>query len=298
METIKNKVFQVDSEIIQKARKLDNYLLVKDEILEGEEEVFAVYFSSNYIYFPNKEETFQKAIIEKNRFEWYNLRHPKANRHLFIRDIYKQWYLHGINYQLNSIEKLTDFIKSTIGAHKSYFIGSSAGGYMAVLAGSLLNVDRIYAFNNQFFLTDLLTNSSVAVDPIIFREQHNPQIKQYFHIKKYIKNPNTIYYFHSNKSQWDIDQYKEVKDIGMHVININTKVHGIPILKNNLVPLFAMDEDELSKLTTKSLHPITTSQKIIGNWETGVFLIQLIPDAFRRWVYNPIQSYLQQERNK
>lgn len=292
METIKENIFQVDSEVIQKARALDNYLIVEEKVKDNDEVICAVYFSSNYIYYPNNDENVQKSILDKNRFEWWNLRHPKANKHIFIRDVYKQWYLHGINNELNSIEKLASFLKEETKGYTSYFIGSSAGGYAAVLLGAMVNADRVYNFNGQFFLTDLLKNSKAAVDPIIFREQHNAKINKYFLIKPYILNPEKIYYFHSNKSHWDIDQYKAVQDLNMHVVNINTNIHGIPLLKNNLVNLFAMSENDLKALTKTKLNPITTSIKIIGFRKTISFLFKIIPNAYKRWIYNPIYNFL------
>jgi hypothetical protein len=297
MEKIKENVFQVDSAIVQEARTLDNYLIIVDEKNSAEEtQICAVYFASNYIYYPNTADSFQKAILNKNRFEWWNLKHPKATKHIFIRDIYKQWYLHGINNKINSLEKLADFLEKEIRGYTSYFIGSSAGGYAAVLLGSLLNVNRVYAFNNQFYLHDLLESSSAAVDPLIFREQDNSKINKYYTIKEFIKEPEKVYYFHSNRSDWDVRQFKAVQDLKMNVVSVNTNIHGIPLLKNNLITLFSLDEPELQKLAIKTLNPIKFSIKIIGFFETLLFLFKLLPNAYNRWLYNPIISFLKNKK--
>jgi hypothetical protein len=292
MEKINKNVFQVDSAIVQRARTQDNYLIIEeDKKSVVEKPVCAVYFASNYIYYPNTDDSFQKAILDKNRFEWWNLKHPKASKHIFIRDIYKQWYLHGINNQLNSLEKLAGFLEKEIKGYTSYFIGSSAGGYAAVLLGSLLNVNRIYTFNNQFYLNDLLETSSVSVDPLIFREQNNSKINKYYNITAFIKEPEKVYYFHSNRSDWDVRQFKAVQDLKMNVVSVNTNIHGIPLLKNNLTTLFSLDEPELQQLSTKPLNPIKFSIKIIGFFETLQFLIRLLPNAYNRWIYNPMVSF-------
>lgn len=296
MEEIKENVFQVDSAIVQKARALDNYLILEEETSGEKEPICAVYFASNYIYFPNNKTSFTKAILDKNRFEWWNLKHPKATKHLFIRDIYKQWYLHGINNQINSIEKLADFLEKEIKGYTTYFIGSSAGGYASVLLGSLLNVDRIYAFNNQFYLHDLLKTSSAAVDPLIFREQHNSKINKYYNIKAFIKEPKKVFYFHSNKSEWDVRQFKAVQDVQMNVISVNTNIHGIPLLKNNLTTLFSLEVTALEKLAKRPLNPIKFSIKIIGFFETVLFLFKLLPNAYNRWIYNPIVSFFKNKK--
>ena len=78
----------------------------------------------------------------------------------------------------------------------------------------------------------------------------------------------------------------------MNVISVNTKIHGIPFLKNNLIPLFSMDKADLKELTRKSLKPIKFSIKIIGLTQTLLILLKLIPNAYNRWVYNPLVNKL------
>jgi len=162
--------------------------------------------------------------------------------------------------------------------------------------GSLLNVSRIYAFNNQFYLHDLLETSSAAIDPLIFREQHNPIINKYYTIKEFIKEPKNVYYFHSNRSDWDVRQFNAVRDVNMHVVSVNTNIHGIPLLKNNLITLFSLDAPELEKLAKKPLNPIKFSIKIIGFFETMLFLFTLLPNAYNRWIYNPIISFFKNKK--
>jgi len=283
-------VFQTDSKCVNNAyQNLDNYLIENDT--KDNTNICAVYFSSNYVYFPNTEANFNKSIVVGNKFEWYNLRHPKARKHIFIRDIKKQWYLHGINSKIDSLELLAKFIEKEIQGFETYFIGSSAGGYAAVLLGSMLNVKRIYSFNNQFYLTDLLKTSTSLVDPIIFREQFNSKISKFFNIKSYISNPSSIYYFHSNKSKWDLRQYEEVKDLKMNVISINTKIHGVPLLKNNLNYIFLMGTNELKGISNKVLNPIFFSIRILGLVKTLIYLLGILPNAFLR-IYNPLKKKL------
>ena len=289
MEELNNYSFQVDSNIIQELRNLDNYKVIYEKTELSEPNVCAVYFSSNYIYFPNTESSVKKSIQEKDRYEWWNLKYPAASKHIFIRDIYKQWYLHGINSSINSIEKMCDLLKTEIKGYETVFIGSSAGGFAAVLIGSMLHVDKVYAFNNQFFLTDLFEKSDPKTDPLIFREKENPEINKYYDISPFIKNSENIYYFHSNKSDWDIRQYKSVKDLSLNVISINTSIHGIPLLKNNLIELFKLNDAELKNLTNKKLNPIGFSFKIVGIKQTTMFMFHMIPNAYMRFLHNPIR---------
>jgi hypothetical protein len=82
----------------------------------------------------------------------------------------------------------------------------------------------------------------------------------------------------------------------MNVISVNTSIHGIPLLKNNLTSLFLLKEADLLKLTKTKLNPILFSFKIVGVVKTIGFLFQLLPNAFRRWLYNPLIKKIRKNR--
>ena len=111
MNTIQTKVFQTDHDLVLKSfQESENYLIQYNE--KGIKGKCVIYFSSNNIYFPNEPEVFEKEIVKKNKFEWYGSRITDAYKHIFIRDIKKQWYLNGINKQINTPNKLYEFLKS------------------------------------------------------------------------------------------------------------------------------------------------------------------------------------------
>lgn len=232
METLNSTcyVFQTDSEIVNKVyQEQNNYLIEFDE--KGDKEWCAVYFCSNDIYYPNTEEIFRKRIVEKNFFEWYHSRITKASKHIFIRDIFKQWYLAGINKNINTPEKLIEFLKKETEGYKVVTIGSSAGGYAAILYGSFINTQYTLAFNPQFEIQSLLKRSTEAINPLLFRIKD--QRRQYFDIIKFISKGVKIFYFYSNASPWDIEQKNHInKGIpNLYTIAFRTKHHGIPFLK-------------------------------------------------------------------
>lgn len=72
--------------------------------------------------------------------------------------------------------------------------GSSAGGYAAILYGSILKVERVFAFNPQVELTSLLTKSNEKTNPLIFRLKDGPY-RKYFDIVPFIMPMMNIYYF-------------------------------------------------------------------------------------------------------
>jgi hypothetical protein len=105
-------VFQTDSDIVRNVYDSQhNYLIEYNEQCK-DKTYCAVYFCSNDLYYPNVEDIFRKRIVEKNFFEWYNLRIEKAYKHIFVRDVFKQWYLSGINQSIDSPERLIEFLKN------------------------------------------------------------------------------------------------------------------------------------------------------------------------------------------
>lgn len=264
MEKI-STVFQTDSKIIADTYSTNaNYLIEYSKTENLKDKYCVLYFSSNDIYFPNTKETFQNQLLDKNKFEWYGKRIDKGTKHVFLRDIKKQWYLTGINQEYNSIEKLSQFLKKETEGFKIITLGSSAGGYAAVLFGSLLNAERIYTFNGQFQIGNLLQTSVEAINPIIFREQFNPAINQYFSLRSFIKKPNCIFYFFSDRSKGDINQFNHIADLGVQTISFRTSHHGIPFLKSNLKYVLNATEDSIRNLVDNVQYPLLFSFKIEG----------------------------------
>lgn len=144
-----NPVFQVDSEIVRNSyENADNFLIIHDD--SSKSNACAIYFSGHSIYFPNNEEAFKRNIVEKNRFEWFGLRIKNARKHIFVRDIHKQWYWSGINSKISTPESLLHTLKQeTKGFDEIVCMGSSAGGYAAILFGCLLRAKAILAFSGR-----------------------------------------------------------------------------------------------------------------------------------------------------
>ena len=264
MEKI-NTVFQTDSEIIAETyRTNSNYLIEYSQVENSKDKYCVLYFSSNDLYFPNTKDTFQNQLLDKNKFEWYGTRVENGSKHIFLRDIKKQWYLTGVNQEYNSIEKLSQFLKKETEGYKVITLGSSAGGYAAVLLGSLLNAELIYTFNGQFQISDLLQTSVEAINPIIFREQLNPAINQYFSLRSFIKKPNCIFYFYSDRSKWDINQFEHIADLGVQTISFRTSHHGIPFFKSNLKYVLNKPKESIRNLVYNVQYPLLFSFKIEG----------------------------------
>lgn len=106
-------------------RELDNY---KIEYTGEGRECVAVYLTSNALFYPHTAEKFNEAVIERDRYEWTRLKIRRAQKHIFVRDIYKQWYASGINSTINSIDKLTEWLRKETSGYNSLIINGSSGG--------------------------------------------------------------------------------------------------------------------------------------------------------------------------
>jgi hypothetical protein len=262
-------VFQIDSEIIQDVyRNQPNYLIEYTKKPESDDKYCIIYFSSHDIYFPNNEYAFKNQLLKKNRFEWYNTRINIGEKHIFLRDIKKQWYLTGLNHKINSIEKLNEFLFNETIGYKIITIGSSAGGFGAVLFGSLLSAETIFTFNGQFFLHDLLENSTQKINPIVFKERNNQKINKYYSLRTYVKKNENIYYFYSDRSPWDCTQFKHIFDLNVKFIPFRTGRHGIPFLKTNLTTILNMSTKKIDSYANRTHFPFFFSIGIDGLMNT------------------------------
>lgn len=265
-----NYVFQVDSEVVNSVyANHDNYLIDSSSDKVGEKKKYcAIYFSSNSIYYPNTDAEFNRSIINKNRFEWYGTRIEKASKHIFLRDVFKQWYLKGINAKINHPDALLGFLKQETKGFDIITLGSSSGGFAAVYYGQLLGAETTYSFNGQFEVDSLLTKSSKEVDPILFRNQKDTNLRTYYNIAKYVEDPSRIFYFRSNKSKWDIEQYDYIKDLGVNTFSFNTSRHGMPFVTTALPKVLNMDLDQIKKFRNKPMNPLVFSFKVAGFKQT------------------------------
>ncbi len=258
-----SSVFQADSKNIGEVyTKADNYLVEYDEMQL--KKYCVLYFSSNNIYFPNTAEVFENSIIKKNKFEWYGTRINKAYKHIFLRDIKKQWYLTGINESVSNPDALLNFLRKETKGYKVITVGSSAGGFAAVLYGQLLKAELIYTFNGQFEINSLLKVSSEKTDPILFREQTNSYLRDYYDLRSFIKEPRSIHYFCSKNSTWDNEQYIHISKLPINTYHFKTNHHGIPFIKSILPVLLNAPITTLESYLGKKINPITFSVFVGG----------------------------------
>lgn len=273
------EVFQVDDPLVKQVYGGDNYKIVIDS--SRPREICALYFSSNNIYYPNDEEVFRRRIVEVDAYEWYRTRVRAAHKHIFLRDILKQWYLTGVNNRVSSPDAFLEFLRAQTEGYRIVALGSSAGGYAAVLYGSLLGAERILSFNGQMELNSLLESSVPEINPVLF-DLKDTDLRKYYDLREFIRDPSAVYYFHSMHSKWDRDQAAHVADLGLNAIGFRTGHHGIPFLKSSLDEVLQLEAPQLRHLADSPHWPLLFSVKATGLRRTLPFLAELVWTQVRK----------------
>jgi len=298
MVKVKQLIFQIESPEVLKAFATDNYDIEYIDSHQVEDDLCVIYFSSNEIYYPNTSQAFDYSIVQRDKYEWKRNKLPQARKHIFIRDIQKQWYIGGINVKLDSPIKLLEFLKIETDGYRVFTLGSSAGGYAAVLFGSLLNADRVYAFNAQLNLNITKKKSNPLTDPILFEKAMDKHLNHYFDLSNYITKGTDYYYFQSCRSQMDIEQYDGISieaQKNLKIIRLQTSNHGFPFLRINLSQVLMFTPIELDQYVNKTFHPILFSSRLIGVIPTISFVLKALSDRYKK---KRLESKLQTKNNK
>lgn len=196
---------------------------------------------------------FRLKVVENDRFEWENIAkgagiQSKASRIIYIRDVYKNWCINGINSKINTSEKLVKMLKDLAEGRDIITVGSSAGGYMSVLYGCLLNAKAIYTFSPQIplleydnwhpikYFDEYKSSGTVALDLREFMATYKGKL---FYI--------TPYYCPEDKAQLDLVNEMEFPSIKKFIVDENR--HGYTFYGVSIERLLAMDMQALEKLS-------------------------------------------------
>ena len=189
-----------------------------------------IFFSGHGLYSNTKD--FNISITKKQTYHGQNIIKNKLLQNYFsliilARDIHQCHYDFGINSTLNTKDKVTEFLKNTTEGYEIVTAGSSAGGYMAVLAGIKLNAKRIYTFSGQFV----------------------ENLKDYPSLLELVSKNNNIYYFYPTELDIDAEQYEFIKDFkNITVFPFDGDNHGVPFSGICLPKILIMNRNELLTL--------------------------------------------------
>lgn len=219
------------------------------EIKYSENNTILIFFSGNGLYFPNTEECFSENIIINDRYEWENIaKHSlikeSFGKVIFVRDIYKQWYVSGINKEIDNFEKLITFLSEKCEGYDIVTCGNSAGGYAAVLAGILLKARKIYNFSGQYDLWIIKDPG-----PLVEMAKEREELYKYFIVRDYIKDyKGELYYFYPNGVEDDLAQNDTISDLNIKRFCFLSDKHGVTMKPICFPYVLSMDEDGLNNL--------------------------------------------------
>lgn len=237
--------------LLQNIYKQNNY---KIEVLNNDSKICMIFFSGNGIYTPNEKKVFQREIVAKNRFEWERIsRKLMINNYvgkiIFVRDIFKQWYVTGINSKVNTIDKLKSLLENLTYGYEVITIGNSAGGYMAALMGSMLKAKSIFCFSGQFSIERELSWK----EPLLDKYSNDTRKRKYYNNIKMIKEANIpIWYFYPKRCDYDIYQFNLIKNVSnVFSFGFSVEQHGQSMLNENIPYILVSDNDKLEKIYKK-----------------------------------------------
>ncbi|MEY8257200.1 hypothetical protein AAK706_05665 [Erysipelotrichaceae bacterium 66-17] len=220
---------------------MDNYKIINT----GDSELCFIFCSSNNIYYPDTEEEIVKTIFEKDRYEWERISQNIEGKKIFLRDILKAWYAHGINMEINSIDKIVLMLKRETSGYKIVTVGNSAGGYLALLLGAMLDAEYSIVFSPQ--------NNLKKYDPYWkcpFLSKEFAKKNSYLDLSEIIKNQSKcVFYFYSAFCQEDVIQANYIKkNNDFYVFPMNSKWHGKNIYNFNMKTLLTLSPEQLIEL--------------------------------------------------
>lgn len=251
-------------EEIDRQQAVDNFLLKKGS--NGRKTI--IFFSSNGLVLDDPQDV--KRVAENNSYEWMNISKGMDCNLLFVRDLKKSWYLCGINKELNTIDKLLNKLRELSSGTDIVTVGSSAGGYAAVLFGCLLNAEAVMTFSGQFticYVAEMANND-------YYRYLYNYaqcSNSEYYNLSNIIYEHKTvpIFYFYPTNSKIDKRQY----DVASHcksvkIFRTKSSGHGYMPSPKSLQALLNMKKNELSDLYEKCgcsiIPPYILEYKILG----------------------------------
>lgn len=143
---------------------------------------------------------------------------PEIDQYYYI-DGHQCWYHKGIIGISNNIPESVEYLKSKFSKYKNvYFVGCSAGGYAAILFGSLCEVTKVIAFKPQTHLNDPSTYTRGQYTFYAEKDERYMEIKQYMNEKtKYI-----LYCGSSESGNHHCDMCHRVADVGDVEINVKS----------------------------------------------------------------------------
>lgn len=264
------------SALAEEVYKGENYRISYSDIKNNYPPVCVIYCSSNNIWFPNEEKYFKYSFVENDYYEWQKQRVENADKEIWLRDIYKSWYVTGINYEINTIDKLIDFLKKETQGYNVILIGSSSGGYLAALLSKPLKAMKTIVFSAQF---DLNIQGALNKNPFLQKYQGTER-ENYYKLNKYLADSNEeIYYIYPNRNIQDIAHRNSIKTLSNVIkMGLRSRRHGMVVYKCCIPLIINMSNSDLKYLFHKydNSFPFLLAVRMTGIKATIKELVSMI----------------------
>lgn len=274
----------------------NNYQIID---MPSNKKIAIIYFSSGGLYKWGDIESFSEKIIKNNRYEWQRNMLKTPAKHIFVRDIYMQWYLNGINQEINTIDKLLEWLKQETKGYKVITIGLSSGGYIAMLSGHYLSAEYVISFSGQIDILDYQRTG------IPYCDLTKPSIKKYLSISKILETYQTdIFYFAAINAPNDFGNIELSKNLpGFHVFQMDTERHEMPINIDCLSKLINLNKENLINIYKKNknikINLDDFSQIILKQFRLKQFVFNILYTATKHLIgLIPFKKLRKKLRNK
>lgn len=231
-----------------------------------------VFFSSNGLYKDRNDVEIIKKMHETGRYEWKYIStnkriRQKAARIIFLRDVFKIFYIRGISSKNNAIDKIAHLLMELTSGMDVVLAGSSAGAYMSLLIGNILpNTKRIIALGGIAELKPWRTFSSYLDD--------NFDKCNYIDITNYLNGNYWIVNFYGKNNNYDkhnakiIDLYAN-KDKLINV-GFDTDIHAPRPSGDDIIKLLVCSNEHLMKLQKRVNKKDISSQACFSKNNIGI----------------------------
>ena len=208
---------------------------------------------------------------DNERYEWKFISENKKIKNnslkiIFLRDIYKAFYIDGINREINTIEKIKDFLIRETSGMDVYICGSSAGAYMALLIGNMLpNTKRVLSLGGIVDLTDWNDFSEYF--------KNNLHRSSFKNISDYLYGNYWLINFYGLRNNYDIrnSELISLNANGERLINVglDTDGHAPRPTGYDLIKLLVCSDAHLLKIKQKIIGKINISQSYFSYVNIG-----------------------------
>lgn len=236
------------NELLNSCYKNINYKIIHGL---GRGGVCYIFCSGNGLYFPDNYDTFLDTVLYKDRYEWENVSMhlvEVAEKIIFIRDIRKSWYVTGINCEINTIDRLIDLLRKECKGYKTIVVGNSAGGYIAMLIGSMVYAKAVFSWSGQVNLNDCdnVLDEDYYLRKYFSDREHN----KYYNITPYLRETNIpIFYFYAFRCITDINQFNYIRNFkNVFPFAIDSEMHGQGLTREAYLALLTSTMDGLLEL--------------------------------------------------